>query len=110
MSVFALLVALGREEHAAVTDGRWDDLAEINGRRDALMAALPASAPPEAMGDVREAARLQALSAAALRQNLADTAAELRRLGTNRTAVAGYAAGTGMAPVRPVQAAFDGRG
>jgi hypothetical protein len=53
------------------------------------------------LGDLREAARLQALSAAALRQGMAETGSELRRLGTSRTAVAGYAAGTGApAPLR----------
>ena len=29
MSVFAALVAIFREELALVTDGRWDDLAEL---------------------------------------------------------------------------------
>jgi hypothetical protein len=101
MSVFAALVALGREEHALVTDGRWDDLAEVNARREQLLAALPASAPPEALADLREAVRLQALSAAALRAGLAETAAELRQVGTSRTAVAGYAAGTGAPAPRP---------
>ena len=75
-----------------MTDGRWEDLAELNARRDRVLAALPASAPAEALDDLREAARLQALSAAALRQGIAETGAELRRVGTSRTAVAGYAA------------------
>jgi hypothetical protein len=110
MSVFALLVALGREEHAAVTDGRWDDLAELNARRDRILAALPASAPPEAMADLREAVRLQALSAAALKEGLAETAAELRRVGTSRTAAAGYAAGTGMSEAVRPRASFDSVG
>lgn len=110
MSVFALLVALGREEHSAVTDGRWDDLAAINARREQVLAALPASAPPEAMADLREAMRLQALSAAALKQGLADTAAELRTVGTTRTAVAGYAAGTGLAAAARPRASFNGVG
>jgi hypothetical protein len=105
--LFAALVALGREEHSLVTDGRWEDLAELNARRDRLIAALPASAPPEAMSDLREAVRLQALSAAALRAGIAETGAELRRLGTSRTAVSGYAAGTGVAAARP---AFNGVG
>jgi hypothetical protein len=93
--LFAALVALGREEHGLVTDGRWEDLADLNARRDRVIAALPASAPPEALADLREAARLQALSAAALRQGLNETGTELRRLGASRTAVAGYAAGAG---------------
>jgi hypothetical protein len=105
--LFAALVALGREEHGLVTDGRWDDLADLNERRSRVLAALPASAPPEALQDLREAARLQALSAAALRQGLAETGAELRQVGTSRTAASGYAAGTGMPAPRP---AFNGVG
>jgi hypothetical protein len=93
--LFAALVALGREEHALVTDGRWDDLAELNARREQLHAALPASPPADAMDDLREAVRLQALSAAVLRQNIAETGAQLRQVGTSRTAVAGYATGAG---------------
>jgi hypothetical protein len=93
--LFSALVALGREEHALVTDGRWDDLAELNARREQLIAALPAAAPADALDDLREAARLQALSAAALRQNIAETGAELRQVSTTRTAVAGYATGAG---------------
>jgi hypothetical protein len=107
MSVFAALVGIFREELALVTDGRWDDLAELNERRSRLLAALPASAPPEARADLQEALRLQGLSATALREGLAETAAELRRLGTGRTAVAGYAAGTGMAGRR---ASFNSTG
>jgi hypothetical protein len=99
--LFSALVTLGREEHSLVTDGRWEDLADLNHRRDVLIAALPASAPAEAMDDLREAARLQALSAAALRQGIAEVGAELRRLGTGRTAAAGYAAGTGVPAPRP---------
>jgi hypothetical protein len=106
VSVFALLVALGREEHGLVTDGRWDDLADLNERRNRILAALPASAPADAMADLREAVRLQALSAAALREGLAETAAELRQVAGKRTAVAGYAAGTGAPLARPGQA-FD---
>jgi hypothetical protein len=93
--LFTALVVLGREEHALVTDGRWDDLADLNARRERLIAALPPAAPAEALDDLREAVRLQALSAAVLRQGIAETASRLRQVGTTRTAVAGYAAGTG---------------
>ena len=105
--LFAGLAALAREEHALVTDERFDELADLNRRRDALMAALPASAPPEALDDLREAARLQGLVAAALREARADTAAELRRLRATRTGVQGYAAGTGAPTAAP---SFDSAG
>jgi hypothetical protein len=96
-SPFAGLAALGREEHAIVCDGRYDELAELNERRERLMAALPPSAPPDALADLREAARLQALVEAALREARDATAAELVRLTRTRTGVQGYAAGTGVA-------------
>jgi hypothetical protein len=99
--LFSALVVLGREEHALATDGRWEDLADLNARRDRVLAALPATAPAEALGDLREAARLQALSAAALHQSMVEVGAELRRVGTTRTGVAGYAAGTGTPATRP---------
>jgi hypothetical protein len=102
--MFSALVVLGREEHSLVTDGRWEDLADLNARRERVLAALPASAPADAMDDLREAARLQALSAAALRHGIAETGAQLRALGTSRTAVAGYAAGTGA---RAPRGAYD---
>jgi hypothetical protein len=100
--LFAGLAALGREEHALVCDGRYDELAELNERRGRLMAALPPSAPPEALADLREAARLQALVAMALREARAETAAELTRLRQTRTGAQGYAASTGVpAAARP---------
>ncbi|MCW3002227.1 MAG: hypothetical protein JWQ20_1525 [Conexibacter sp.] len=93
--LFAGLAALAREEHALVTDERFDDLAELHERRDRLMAALPPTAPPEALDDLREAARLQALVTAALREARDATSVELRRLRDTRAGVQGYAAGTG---------------
>jgi hypothetical protein len=95
--LFAALAALGREEHALVCDSRFDELAELNDRRESLMATLPATAPPEALADVRQAARLQALVAAALREARDHTAAELTRLRQTRTGAQGYAASTGVA-------------
>jgi hypothetical protein len=99
--VYAQLLALGREEHALCTDARWDDLADLNARRDLLMTRLPAVAPAWALGDLREAARLQALSAAVIRQGMIETATELRRLKTGRKAAAGYQSGTGVAKPLP---------
>jgi hypothetical protein len=106
--LFAALTALGREEHALVVEGRYDELAGLNERRAQLMAALPPSAPPEALADLREAARLQALVQAALTDARDLTAAELVRLRHTRTGVQGYAAGTG-APASP-RASFDAAG
>ncbi|HEU4975148.1 MAG TPA: hypothetical protein VFT50_08660 [Baekduia sp.] len=105
--LFAALAALAREEHGLVTDGRFDELADVADRRRALMAQLPPAAPPEALPHVREAARLQALITVALRDARDATADELRRLRTSRTGAQGYAAGAGAAPSRPV---FDQAG
>jgi hypothetical protein len=93
--LFAALAALAREEHGLVTDGRFEELEGLQERRSVLMAQLPPSAPPEALGHVREAAHLQALVTVALRDARDATAAELRRLRTTRTGVQGYAAGAG---------------
>jgi crotonobetainyl-CoA:carnitine CoA-transferase CaiB-like acyl-CoA transferase len=103
--LFAGLAALAREEYALVSDERFEELAELQARRDDLMAALPATAPPEALDDLREAARLQGLVTAALREAREATGTELRRLRHTRTGVQGYAAGTG-APAA-ARAAFD---
>jgi hypothetical protein len=97
--LYAQLLALGREEHALCTDARWDDLADLNARREALLAQLPAVAPAWALQDLREAVRLQALSAAVIKQGMIETATELRALRTGRTAAAGYQVGAG-APQR----------
>lgn len=99
--LYAQILALGREEHALCTDGRWDDLADLNARRDRLLSQLPASAPAWALPDLREAVRLQALSAAVIKQGMIETATELRRLKTGRTAAAGYQSGTGVAKPLP---------
>jgi hypothetical protein len=100
--LFAALAALAREEHAIVTDGRFEELAGLNARRDLVLSALPPSAPPEALEHLREAARLQGLVAAALRDARDETGAELLRLRRTRTGVQGYAAGMGAAaPQRP---------
>jgi hypothetical protein len=90
---FAALAELAREELALVTDGRFDELAGLNARRDALMARLPPTAPPGALDDLREAARLNALITAALTEARDAVGTELARLRQTRRGVQGYAAG-----------------
>ncbi|MDX6702987.1 MAG: hypothetical protein QOK49_4807 [Baekduia sp.] len=94
--LFAAIAALAREEHAIVVDERYEELEGVRLRRDVLMAALPPVPPAWAMDDLREAARLQGLITAALREARDATGAQLRRLGTARTGAQGYAAGTGV--------------
>jgi hypothetical protein len=97
--LFAALPALAREEYAMVIEERYDELAGLAARRDALMAELPATVPDESVADVREAARMQGLVTEALRQARDATGVELRRLRARRTGVQAYAAGAGRRPV-----------
>ena len=98
--LFAAVVDLAREEYAMVAEGRYDELADLAARRDAVMAQLPSEVPPEALDDLHEASHLQALITEALRQARDATGVELRRLRTTRTGVQAYAAGAGMRPAR----------
>jgi hypothetical protein len=92
---FAALAALGREEHAIVTDGRYEDLPELGERRQRLLEALPADVPAGAVGHLREAARLQALITLGLTEARTAVGQELGRLGRTRAGVQGYGASTG---------------
>jgi hypothetical protein len=91
MTVFEALAALAREELAMVNDERFDELAGLYARREALMAQLPPSAPPEGLAHLREAARIQALITAALAEARDATGAELARIRHTRRGVQGYA-------------------
>jgi hypothetical protein len=97
---FAALAALAREEYAMVCEDRFDELEGLRARREDVMALLPRSAPAEALGDLREAARIQALVTTALRVARDATAAELVQVRRTRKGAQGYAAGTGVAPPR----------
>jgi hypothetical protein len=89
---FARLAELAREEHRLVLDGRFDELAALDARRDALMAALPDQTPPSAVPHLEDAARIQALVTVALRDALAAVRAELVGMERRRDALRGYAA------------------
>jgi hypothetical protein len=89
---FAALAELAREEHRLGLDGRSEDLEALDLRRSALLAALPRETPPDSVGHLREAARVQALVTVALREARDATQAELVRLGRTREALRGYAA------------------
>lgn len=89
---FATLAELAREEHRLVLDGRYDDLADLDRRRTAVLAALPEVTPPGAAADLAEAARVQALVTVALREAHATVRAELVALERRRAGLRGYAA------------------
>jgi hypothetical protein len=99
---FAALAELAREEHGLVLDGRFDELAGLDARRDAVLAALPAATPPDAVPHLQEAARLQALVTQALVEARDATRGELVRLNGTRQGASGYAG-----PAAPARPAFD---
>jgi len=85
------LVALAEEELALLAAGRVDALAELQERRDAALAALPADLAPSDRSVVARAHQLQVQVAALLERALAETAADLGRLDRGHAAVRGYA-------------------
>jgi hypothetical protein len=85
------LVALAEEELALLAAGRVDALAELQERRDAALAALPADLPAADRGALVRAHELQVQVAALLERALSQTAADLARLDRGQTALRGYA-------------------
>lgn len=80
-----------------IEGGRWADLAAAGPRRDAVMAALPASPPEAALALVEQAERLvhaNTLRVVAARDR---TRAKLVELARGRRALLGYA-GRGRSP------------
>ena len=85
------LAALAEEELGLLAAGRTGDLAELQERRAAALAALPqqlSAAERDALGQVY---LLQEQVAALLEQAMTATAAELNRLHRGQTALRGYA-------------------
>lgn len=94
------LLALAREELALIDDGRHEALAEIDERRAALVAQLPARPSPAARALLAEVVDAQRQVAAALQLGLARLRDELSRVSYGRTAMAGYVpAGLDARPV-----------
>ena len=91
MSTWAAMEALAIEEAQLVADERFDDLPELNGRRDALLAALPRPLPLVAAEPLRHALSTQRATATVLQARLDALGAELGRLNRGRAGVQGYA-------------------
>ena len=91
MSAWAALEALAAEEAQLVADERFDDLADLNLRRAALMAVLPHPLPLAAVEPLRHALATQRATATVLEARLGALGAELGRLRRGRTGVQGYA-------------------
>ncbi|MGZ6672700.1 MAG: hypothetical protein ACXVFM_10160 [Solirubrobacteraceae bacterium] len=91
MSAWEALEALAAEEAQLVADERFDDLAELNVRRAALIAALPAPLPAAAAEPLRNALGTQRSTASVLQARRDAIGTELSRLRRGRTGVQGYA-------------------
>jgi hypothetical protein len=91
MSAWEALEALAAEEAQLVADERFDDLAELNRRRTALIAALPSPLPAAAVAPLRNALGTQRATATVLQARRDAIGAELGRLRRGRTGVQGYA-------------------
>lgn len=85
------LVDLAVREHELVAEGLFDELHGLVEDRERLVASLPAVAPSEARPALERAAAVQARTTHALEAARAGLLDELRRLGTGRTTVRGYA-------------------
>jgi hypothetical protein len=91
VSAWEALEALAAEEAQLVADERFDDLAELNLRRTALIAALPSPLPAAAVAPLRNALGTQRATATVLQARRDTIGAELGRLRRGRTGVQGYA-------------------
>jgi hypothetical protein len=91
VSAWEALEALAAEEAQLVADERFDDLAALNLRRAALIAALPDPLPAAAVAPLRSALGTQRATATVLQARRDAIGAELGRLRRGRTGVQGYA-------------------
>jgi hypothetical protein len=90
MTAYDLLLVLARREASLVDEGRWADVVALWDQREALQASLPETPPAEAAPALREALEVAGSTEARLQAELADVAAELRRLAESRRAAIAY--------------------
>jgi hypothetical protein len=91
VSAWEALEALAAEEAQLVADERFGDLADLNRRRAALIAALPTPLPAAAVAPLRNALGTQRTTATVLQARRDAIGTELARLRRGRTGVQGYA-------------------
>jgi Flagellar protein FliT len=91
VSAWSTLEALAAEEAQLVAEERFDDLAALNARRAALLAALPNPLPAVAAEPLRRALSTQRATATVLQARCDALGTELGRLNRGRTGVQGYA-------------------
>jgi hypothetical protein len=93
------LAELAETERELAAAGRIEELLAVQERRAALVAGLPAQAPPSAREHLRRAAEAQAQTTAALAGALRAARSEAVRLERGRGAMAAYRP-AGPAPAR----------
>jgi hypothetical protein len=87
---YAQLAAMAEAERDLALAGRYDELAAVQARRAALVAALPDHPPAAAEPHLRRAAAAQAQATAALGAAVAIARREAVRVERGRGAVAAY--------------------
>jgi hypothetical protein len=92
---YAAVVAIVQEELDLVITGRFDALVELDERRSAAMALLPAVDPPQAAPLLARAMELQQQVTDALVVARAGARNAMDRLHAGRTTVEGYRLSTG---------------
>jgi hypothetical protein len=97
---YTVLVDLARREQEHALQDDLDGLEHVAAERDALIAALPDSAPDSAKPALLEAARIQAQTTAVLMEGRARLSAEMGDMERGRVTAAGYSRASGAAPRR----------
>ena len=97
---YARLVDLARREQEHALQDDLDGLEHVAAERDALIAALPDSAPDSAKPALLEAARIQAQTTAALMEGRARLSAAMGDMERGRAGAAGYTRAAAGAPRR----------
>ena len=82
---------LAEEELGLVATGRFSELAALHERRDAALAALPATPSAAEREVLARAHQVQVQVAALLERALAETSAEVSRVDRGQAAIRGYA-------------------
>jgi hypothetical protein len=87
------LAALAEEELGLLAAGRFDEIADVQARRDEVLARMPAFVADAAEAEaLAQAHALQVQVTALLEQATAEMSARLNRLDRGRTSVRAYAA------------------
>jgi len=100
---YTALLELTEREHALVVAGAWEELAAVDARRRAVLAALPERAPDRAArAALTCAADLQVASTALLEAQVDELRRSLGSVAQGRAAVQGYGAGVGAVPAAQI--------